>query len=120
MTDDIVEVTLDPVQQNLFAESLPIDSSGFQNQPRFETMLHLPALIICHKPRHRQRILGLVKIYNLSIGMGLKGCKRGEEINGFEHAGFALRIAPHKQSSPPWKFYIQAGKTAKVGEGEVF
>jgi len=50
----------------------------------------------------------------------LKGCECRQKINRFEHAGLALRVTPHKQNSSPWKFYIQTGETAKVGEGEMF
>jgi len=52
--------------------------------------------------------------------MRLKGCERREKINGFENAGLPLRIAAYQNSSSPWKFNIQAGEAAKVGEGEMF
>jgi len=61
-----------------------------------------------------------MKIDDLPIHMRLKGRKCRKKINGFEYAGFALRVFTHKQNSPPWNFHIQAGETAKVGEREMF
>jgi hypothetical protein len=64
--------------------------------------------------------LCLIEIDNLAIGMGLKGCECRQEVNGFQHTGFALRIGSHQHNNPPGDVDIQAGKFAKVREGEMF
>jgi len=98
---------------------LSVCAGGFEDEPHFEAMSGLAALIICHQPRHCQRILRLVKVDNLTIRVGLEGSERRQEIDRFEHGGFSLRVLSHQHNSPPWKFSIQAGEAAEVGEGEV-
>jgi hypothetical protein len=61
-----------------------------------------------------------VKIDDLPIHMRLKRGECRQKINGFENTGLALRITSYQNSSPPWKFNVQAGEAAKVGEGEMF
>jgi hypothetical protein len=95
-------------------------ASRFKDEPRFETMFCFPALIIRHQPRHCQRILRFVEVDDLPICVGLKGGERREEIDRFEHGCFALRVTACQHNSPPWKFCIQAGETAEIGERDVF
>ena len=52
--------------------------------------------------------------------MGLKGRERCQKINGFKHAGLALRVSSGQQNDPCWDIDIQPGKVSKVGKGEVF
>jgi hypothetical protein len=60
-----------------------------------------------------------MEVHHLAIGVGLKGGECRQKINSFEDGGLALRVLSRQHNSPPWKVSIQAGETAKVGEGEV-
>ncbi len=122
MTDHIIGGLLHAIQQNLFAQSLPVDTGGFKDQTHFHAMFAFAALIICHETRDRQRVLfGFVKIDDLPVDMRLKGGERRKKINGFKYTGLALRVRAGKQNHPLWRnVNIQTGETAEVREGEVF
>jgi hypothetical protein len=84
-------------------------------------MFAVAALVICNKACYRERItFRFREVDDLAIGVGLKRCECSQEINGFQNAGLALRIAAYQHDNPPGDVYIQAGKVAEVCEGEVF
>ncbi len=76
MPDDIVGMAFYTVQQNFLAQALPVHAGWLKDETRFEAVFHFSALVICHQPSHRQRILCLVEIDDLPIYMRLKGCER--------------------------------------------
>src|SRR5574341_671893 len=78
------------------------------------------ALIFGDKTSDRKLTLFcFVKVDDLSVCMSLKRSESREEINGFEHAGLALRICSRQQDNPPRDVNVQAGKVSKVREGEM-
>jgi len=121
MTDDFVGRLLHTIEQDLFTQALTVDAGGLKDETHFHAMFAFATLIIGNETRDCERVLFcFMKIDDLPVNVRLKGSERRKKINGFEHAGLALRICTGKQNHPLWNVDIQTGETAEVGEGEVF
>ncbi len=117
MSHNVADVFLHAIQQDFLAQALSVHAGGLEDEPYFKTVLGLAALIVRHETGHRQRILRFVKVHDLPVSVGLERCECRQKINGFKDGSFSLRVLPYQHNSPPWKLGIQAGETAKVGEG---
>jgi hypothetical protein len=110
------------ISQHFLAQALTVQHTDrLENQPRFQSMLAVAALIICNQTCHGKRIVFCLReIDDLSVGMSLKRRERRQKIDGFQNAGLALRITAHQHNNPPGNVNIQAGKVTEIGEREVF
>src|SRR5512145_1366021 len=94
MADHFTNWLFHPIEQNFLAKTLAIQHSHwFENQTRLQAMFAFSALIFSDKPGDRKPpLLCFVKVDNLAVSVGLKRSECREEINGFQHAGLALRV----------------------------
>src|ERR1700752_2413978 len=121
MTDHFMDRFLYPIEQDLLAQALTVqDAHRFKDQPRLQAVFAPGTLIVGNQTPDCQRsFFAFHELNQLTISMCLKRGECCEKINGFQHAGLALRIGTCKQHDPCWNVDIQTGKVTKVGEREM-